>query len=373
MSMNLWEIPAIDHHAHNLLKPEILPNYSYSRFFSEAHDPTLLAVHSRQTLFYRRSTRDIAQLLNCQATESAIIESRQQLGLENLTRLCFNAANLSAIFLDDGFMPQEILPWQWHQQFSQIKRVLRLEYLAETLLAKIDNFSDFLDKFREELTALPSEVIAFKSIAAYRSGLNIQITPFSAAQASFDNIKSQPVRGSFRLSDKPLIDFLFWEALKIAAQQTIPIQLHTGFGDPDLDLQLANPLLLRPLLENSQVKNAPIVLLHGSYPYMREAGYLASVYPQVFLDFGLAIPFLSQQGMRSTLQQLLELAPTSKIMYSSDAHLIPELYYLGAKWGREILGQILDDSVNHSELTAKEADDIALAILKDNARFLYDF
>ncbi|MEI1375076.1 hypothetical protein PQG02_26700 [Nostoc sp. UHCC 0926] len=72
-------------------------------------------------------------------------------------------------------------------------------------------------------------------------------------------------------------------------------------------------------------------------PYMQQAGYLASVYLQVYLDFGLAIPFLSVSGMRETIRQLLELTPTTKLMYSSDAHSIPELYYLGAKWGRQLL------------------------------------
>ena len=110
---------------------------------------------------------------------------------------------------------------------------------------------------------------------------------------------------------------------------------------------------MRSLLEDRRFRNAPIVLLHASYPYAQEAGYLASVYPQVYLDFGLAVPFLSVAGMRSTLQQLLELAPTSKLMYSSDAHNIPELYYLGAKWGREVLGQVLDEAVKDSDLTAR--------------------
>jgi predicted TIM-barrel fold metal-dependent hydrolase len=75
--------------------------------------------------------------------------------------------------------------------------------------------------------------------------------------------------------------------------------------------------------------------------------------------------------MRSTVQQLLELAPTSKLMYSSDAHNIPELYYLGAKWGREVLGQVLDEAVKDSDLTAKEAESVATAILFENACALH--
>ncbi|CAM6099779.1 unnamed protein product [Calypogeia fissa] len=45
---------------------------------------------------------------------------------------------------------------------------------------------------------------------------------------------------------------------------------------------------------------------------MREATYLASVYPQVFLDFVLAIPKLTVRGMKSAVAELLELAPINK-------------------------------------------------------------
>jgi predicted TIM-barrel fold metal-dependent hydrolase len=147
--------------------------------------------------------------------------------------------------------------------------------------------------------------------------------------------------------------------------------IHTGFGDRDLDLQKANPLYLRPLLEDNRYRDAKFILLHASYPYVREAGYLASIYPQVYLDVGLAVPFLSVAGMRETVGMLLELAPTSKLMYSSDAHFIPELYYLGAKWGRESLGNVLEQGLREGDLIAKEAEEIAIAILHNNARQLY--
>lgn len=58
------------------------------------------------------------------------------------------------------------------------------------------------------------------------------------------------------------------------------------FGDRDLDLRLANPLHLRTLLEDKRFSKCRIVLLHASYPFSKEASYLASVYPQVkYLEF----------------------------------------------------------------------------------------
>ncbi len=109
--MELWHIPAIDQHAHNLLQPEAV-GYPYVAAFTEAHHPDIINYHACHTLFYRRSLRDMADLLKCEPQESEILAKRDNLGLENLTKTYFNAANLETILLDDGFLPEQILPWQ---------------------------------------------------------------------------------------------------------------------------------------------------------------------------------------------------------------------------------------------------------------------
>ncbi len=369
--MNLWEISAIDHHAHNILTPEVANKYPYVASFTEGYNSDIINNHAPHTLFYHRSIRDIAELFNCEPDATAIVQTRQKLGLETITQICFSESKLSAIFLDDGFLASDILPWQWHQKFVPVKRLLRLEYLAETLMVEENNFAEFLAKFCAAINPLSFNIIGLKSIVAYRTGLKIEFTNFELAKASFERLKQLDPNQRNRLEDKILIDFLLSQALDIAAKYQIPIQFHTGFGDPDLDLRLANPLHLRPILEQEKWRDVPIILLHAAYPFTREAGYLASVYPQVYLDFGLAIPFLSIAGMKSSLRQLLELAPTTKLMYSSDAHNIPELYYLGAKWGREILAQVLEEAISNRDLTARQAENIATQILTKNASRLY--
>jgi uncharacterized protein len=369
--MNLADIPLIDQHAHNLLRPEVAKRYPYAAAFTEGYDSEIINYHARQTFFYRRSLREISTLLACEPQEAAILARRESLGLENLTQLYFSAANLEAIYLDDGLQPENILPISWHEKFTSVQRILRLEVLAEQLIPQIEDFDTFVQTFTSQIDPPPNEVVAFKSIVCYRTGLDIQFVSRDVAATNFYQLKQQVQNQPLRLINKPLIDFLLQQALLIAAKYRLPIQLHTGYGDPDLDLRLANPLHLRSLLESPQYRHAPIVLLHASYPYMREAGYLASVYPQVYLDFGLAIPFLSVSGMRDTIHQLLELTPTSKLMYSSDAHSIPELYYLAAKWGRQLLAEVLEQAIQDTDITASEAEAIALAILRQNALALY--
>jgi predicted TIM-barrel fold metal-dependent hydrolase len=60
------------------------------------------------------------------------------------------------------------------------------------------------------------------------------------------------------------------------------------------------------------------VLLHASYPYMREAGYLTAMYKNVYLDIGEVFPVVSGRGQEALIRQVLELAPTNKIMWSSE-------------------------------------------------------
>jgi predicted TIM-barrel fold metal-dependent hydrolase len=89
------------------------------------------------------------------------------------------------------------------------------------------------------------------------------------------------------------------------------------------------------------------------------------------VDFGLAVPLLSIAGMRATLAMLLELAPASKVLYASDAHMIPDQFYLAARWARKLLGELLDQSIRDGELNAADADHVARSILQENARRLY--
>ena len=77
--------------------------------------------------------------------------------------------------------------------------------------------------------------------------------------------------------------------------------------------------------------SATLVLLHAAYPFTKEAGYLASAYPQVYLDFGLVVPMLSVSGMRGAIRECLHLCPTSKLLFSTDGHAFPENFYTAAK------------------------------------------
>ena len=108
-----------------------------------------------------------------------------------------------------------------------------------------------------------------------------------------------------------------------------------------------------------------MLLLH-CYPYHRHAAYLAAVMPHVYLDIGLAIPHVGRRGA-AVLAETLELAPFHKLLYSSDAYGLAELYLLAAVGFREGLEEVLDGL----RIGGADADRIASMILRDNARRVY--
>jgi predicted TIM-barrel fold metal-dependent hydrolase len=88
--------------------------------------------------------------------------------------------------------------------------------------------------------------------------------------------------GSYRINLKTLNDMIVVMAVEVAAESGKPIQFHTGLGDNDIRLVKANPAYMQDLIEANL--SAKIVLLHSSYPFTREAGYLTTVYEHVYLD-----------------------------------------------------------------------------------------
>ncbi len=369
--MDLSAVPVVDHHAHNIAVDDVIAAIPYAAPFTEATDPDSVRGFAPDILAYRRSLRDLGELFGVAPEAGALAAERERLGVEETTRRCFEAANMEALFLDDGLMEGQVRPLAWHQRFVPTRRVLRLETLAQKHIQQAGSFAAFRESFLAAIDPAPAGVVAFKSIAAYRSGLAIDGADAEAAEAGFRRLKAAWPEGEPRLADKPLVDWVVVEGLRAAARQGLPTQFHTGFGDPDLDLRLANPLHLRPLLEDPALRQARLVLLHASYPYSREAGYLAAMYPQVYVDYGLAVPCLSVAGMRRALAMLLELAPASKVLYSSDAHLVPELYYVCGRWGRRVLGEVLEGTVADGDLTAGEADAVAEGVLRGNASRVY--
>lgn len=367
------KVGLVDAHAHNIV--ELDSTFPFLNCFSEAQGDALsCAPHS---LSFKRSLRDIAELYGSELSLHAVEEYRRSSGLQSISLTCFRAARISAILIDDGLALDKKHDIKWHRKFAPVVgRILRIERLAEKILDQEmpDGSTWTLDMFTEtfvgKLKSVVDEIVGLKSIAAYRSGLeiNTNVTQKEADEGLFEVLSAgKPVH----ITNKSLIDYIFTRSLEFALDFDLPMQIHTGFGDKDLDLRLSNPLHLKTVLDDKKFYKCRIVLLHASYPFSKEASYLASVYSQVYLDFGLAVPKLSVHGMISSVKELLELAPIKKVMFSTDGYAFPETFYLGAKKAREVIFSVLRDACIDGDLSVPEAVEAAKDIFAQNAINFY--
>jgi uncharacterized protein len=363
----LDDIPLIDNHAHPPLTPPAAARVPFARFFTEAQDAETIERHAPRTLFYRHALRELAGLLGCDATEEAVVAARTAQPPEAYLGRLLADARVAAVLLDDGYPRSEALsvPETAAAGGVRAERVLRIERLAEELIPTEESVTALCDAMIRALAAARPGLVALKSVAAYRTGLDIR-RPAAGVERALAVVRAEWGGTPGRLAAKPLLDHLVCVVAAWAAEHGLPLQLHTGFGDRDLDLRLANPLHLRPLLEEGgPLSRGPVVLLHASYPYVREAAYLASVYPNVYVDLSAAAPLLAGPGLVRVLEELLALAPVTKMLYGSDAWGIPEWFWLAAGAARRALVEAL------SWLPEDEARWAARRILHDNAAELY--
>jgi uncharacterized protein len=317
----------VDHHAHGILRAQ--PTLDEFRgLFSESPDPRQWP-HVATGLTYRRAIRELASFFGCEPTEAAVYEYRLATDPGEYASALLRATGTEMLLVDDGFPPPGTgVEWEELGALAgcEARPVLRIERVAE---------AGGIDAVRSEVGAAREHgFVGLKTISAYRTGLELErIHDFVVAALEANERTGGP----------------------------LPVQIHCGFGDWDLYLPRADPGHLKPLIE--RFRETPFVLLH-CYPFVREAGWLAHVYGNVWFDLSLTIPHVFRP--EEMVRQALELAPVSKLLYASDAARTPELYYLAAKWWREALAEVLAQA-----LPPDEAEAAGRQILRENAIGLY--
>ncbi|MFC6356847.1 amidohydrolase family protein [Luethyella okanaganae] len=294
--------------------------------------------------------------------------ARSALAPAELNARMLRAAGVEHWVIDTGFQGGTIsgLDRMAEESGAPASEILRLETMAEELMRRDTAPGDFADAFRAALVEALPRIVGVKTICAYRCGFDIdwrrpadeEVVRAVAAWIARDG--ENP-----RLDDPLLAAFL----VHAAAELGLPIQIHVGFGDRDLDLHRTNPMLLLGLLREPSIARSSIMLLH-CYPYHREAGYLAQAFANVYYDIGLAINYVGARAPH-VVAEALELGPFAKQLYSSDAFGVPEFHLLGSTLWRRSMGLVLGRWVADGDWSESDAIRVARMIGADNARRAY--
>lgn len=363
------DVPLLDHHCHGVTAHDLTDVVFESMITESDWDAPEGTTHfDTQVGFAIR--RHCAPVLGLDPFVSAeeYLARRRELGGHEVSRRLLRATGISDYFIEIGHRADEILDPDGMADAADARafEIVRLERLAEELVIAGCDAADFREAYDRLLEERLRSAIGVKSIAAYRIGLDF--TPERPDASEVDEAVARWIDGAgetVRLDDPVVIRHLLWSAVDRACA----IQFHIGYGDADVDLHRCNPLLLTEFLRLTRTTGARVLLLH-CYPFHREAGYLAQVFPHVYFDVGLAINYT---GSRSdeVIAETLELAPFHKILFSSDAFGVAELYYLGALLFRRGLQRALDEFVERDQWPSAECARITELIAWRNARRAY--
>ncbi|MCK2219153.1 amidohydrolase [Actinomadura sp. ATCC 31491] len=360
------ELPLVDHHVHGATHRD-LSRRAFEELITESDRPVPEWMTSFDSQAGYAVLRHCAPILglapHCSPEE--YLARRARLGAAEVNRRLLAASGIAHFLVETGYRGEEVLGPSGMAEASGVPadEVVRLETVAEQVAADGCPAEAFAGRFEEALWERSRTARGLKTVAAYRCGLDLD--PARPAAGEVAEAAGRWFAAGGRLADPVLARHLIWAGL----DRGLPLQFHIGFGDPDVDLRRADPLLLRGLIELAEPTGVPLLLLH-CYPYQRHAGFLAHAYPHVFFDVGLGVTFSGARAA-ALVAESLEVAPFAKILFSSDAWGPAELHHLGAELWRRATARVLGGFVAEGEWSPGQALRVAAMIGSGNARRVY--
>jgi hypothetical protein len=181
-----------------------------------------------------------------------------------------------------------------------------------------------------------------------------------------------PTNDEYRIFE----DYVFRRLLDSALAFHLPVHFHSAVGIGDYyNLHEGNGLRLENVLRDPRYLGVTFVLLHGCYPWERQAIWLAAM-KNVYLDSSLMELLMYPAALKDSLRQWLEVFP-DKIVFGSDAFPFNDAlgaevtFWFGVNSARKALAAALAEMVAEGEVTEARALELAHGYLHDNAAKLY--
>ncbi|GAA3600166.1 amidohydrolase family protein [Nonomuraea rosea] len=368
--------PLVDHHCHGVRRDD-LTRAQFELLITEGGSPAPPGTTHFDTPLGVALRRWCAPLLDLDphAPPAVYLARRAELGAGEVNRRLLTGAGVVAFLVDgdgsdDGTDDIDLLSAAEMGRHGgaaadELVRIERIERdVAETAQAALD----YLDSLGEELAARAARAVGLKTVIAGLSGLDLE--PGRPSRGSVLAAANRRLAEPKEPATEPvLLRHLLWSAIDVARERGLPVQFHTGFAGSALDLHRSDPARMSAFVRALQPLGVPVILLH-CYPFHRQAAYLAAVYPHVYVDVGLALPHAAAAAAR-VMEELLELAPFHKQLFSSGCRGVAETAYLGAHYYRQALGAALGGRLGAGEWSAADAARIAHMIGSGNARRVY--
>ncbi|HJY83404.1 MAG TPA: amidohydrolase family protein [Candidatus Binatia bacterium] len=263
-----------------------------------------------------------------------------------------------------------------YQVFFSSEEKLLKRYLDQVETGgKPRRFDDYLRFVRESLARLKADgAVAVKFEAAYLRSLRFDDPPQRQARRIYERYlhTTEVPEDEYRDLQDYLCRYLLREATKLG----LPVHFHTGVPVGNAaSVAGSNPLLLENIFNDPRYRQTTFVLLHGSYPFTREAILLAGK-PNVYVDSSDMTVYLPPVDLARIFKEWLTFY-AEKILFGTDAVILSDLagaeetYWLATEGGRQALALALNEMVQEGRCDEAEALRLARLVLHDNAAKLY--
>ncbi|MGZ8631290.1 MAG: amidohydrolase family protein [Actinomycetota bacterium] len=387
MKIDLTGADVVDAHCHPFRSQDLLdrdPNAFETRcmflgtaLISSNHANLELASFAEEltetTMFGLALRRWIARHLGCEPTKEAVVAARDaalRSDPPGYVRGLLESENVVAVVADEGYPQPTITREEFEVALGgvPVHRVGRIEpWIVDA--REEGSFDGTVQRFEDAVNTAAADprLIAYKTIIAYRTGLDITDPSSPEAAAAYDRWRADEWRES-REHAKPVRDFLLRRAFALAEEHDRIFHVHVGAGDPDVNLTHATPHDAFAFFVEHQ--DIPIVMIHSGWPWVAEATYVGTVLPNVYLDLSELVPWGWGQ-IDWSLEMILGSVPAAKVLHGCDESSEPEMFPVSARLVREALERVLGAFVDRDFLSGADAESIGRGVLADNVRRLH--
>ncbi|MET7932333.1 amidohydrolase [Streptomyces sp. NPDC005322] len=266
---------------------------------------------------------------------------RRELGAYRAARLLLRGAGIGTFLLESGAPNDLSSPAELAAAADgRVHEVVRLEPLADQVADTSGTVDSFIGNTAEALYAAAQHATAFAMGITFCD--ETPPDPREVRRAAARRLTGRPAAGH-RTTDPALAQHLLWSAVATG----LPVQLHCG--DPQ-------PLL--GFLRATAGFGTDLVLL-PERPHHRRAAQLAAAFPHVYADAG------PRPG------ETLGEAPFGKLLFSTGARALPELYVTASRLFVRDLSRLAAEWIADGVCTRSEARRIAGLVAAGTARRIY--
>ncbi len=313
----------------------------------------------------------MAERFGCEETVEAVVEARNQAiggteeGIRKYVQSLYDEEHIVSSTLESelpmGDPLTTCIP-------NHVNRLFRFEDVYFDLLKKESSFETLLEKLEASITdAISQGFMGIKGHIAEKCGMNAYLVTPDEAERCFMKAKEGD-REAFRAVYYAMFD----QILYLCAELDISIHIHTGSTGmrSNTTVYSHDPVLLAPFLSDGRHEKTNIVMLHGGFPFTRNAAIMAYNFPNIYVDFSQTLPWQGL-GFAAMLKEVIGQAPHSRIMLGSGQHGAFEGAWAAAKSSKIAMARVMSDLVNDGLLSEKRAEESARMVLSENARRLY--